>query len=1187
MTALAYVPLRPDSRPVLFAGEGPFLRIYGHDRLEECLASERVFDSQPIHGITHSAVPNRPFDKESYTLVVLWGGHSVALFVVNQITPETQPGFKIKRISSAIQTDDWILDASFRPRADNDGDFESNLFYVILVNSRNCLQHLSIRAVSYPECNFDWHICRFTEGPKLALYSAHIGWSATGRGLVAAGTVLGEVLLWSFHSNDITSNSEHPFSFFLHYIFHGHEGSIFGVRISDEANGSSPFPAGRCLVSCSDDRTIRVWDISGTDDEQASSIVYHSIGNETASHWSHEVSSWPVATAMGHSSRIWGLRFLHYTNEDSFLLSFGEDATSQIWHLHAQSDAVKSGQVSQARKNLQNECIFEFHAKRNIWSGATFKNGDGKYTISTGGADGRIVCFSLYDDSKGLLLAGTSRTAEWTVSSVLDQLSYDDEKPSFGGTIAAKLHAEILPEYVFTTFKGYWNVNRRLESEISTYQSGNFKGVASFETRSPTDPAYDAEYLYVENGEFRSDQGLVIPATRRYVYRFQLKTNTISAWFVKAEDGLTVDYLFHYVNFAPCQHESFLRTDGRSRSAFEASGQHLCIDDDYQADYVFEFQGLTCDDWKLTYYVKGPRKAYSATTQYVRDASRHIADKDLMSESALKTMPKSGHRNEAAHGKAIQDRGAFTTYSWAGKDHLLALTTQGHLILGNISHPGTPGDKTAKNQITSECLWEKVDHLADLESSCLTTSIQYPAMTLFVGKRGNMYFYQHHKTLIISQIQLPDKATYLSSYVIDRRSNGASDQNLREVELLILALCLRSLKAYAFHIDVNLSISSYTLSSSFALLLGPHFIVTSSCFVNKKDLLFLGSRNGAIAIYERAASSTVDGNVTPSFVSHGINGTDAITAIENLPLRNSTSDIGTYILTAGRDGTYSIHLITTAHRQSQVNSFGFQTVHTCKLPFGPNIEGACFNRTTEELWLWGFSSKDFVVWNESRKTKVMSVECGGAHRNWAFLPGDDGDAGGQFVWTQASSCRIYSQPQASHQVLRQGGHGREIKATAISPPIKLLDGQFAKFVATGAEDTAIRIFLIPRIEDEAQITPQGFNCLGVFTKHTSGLQQLRWSPNGQLLFSAAGCEEFFVWRVRPAPCVKIGLVCEAICPSVTEAADLRIMGFDVMEMRSHDDATSDASPVHRYLLSMVYSDSTVRVRTLLSSFSRP
>lgn len=1176
VTALAFVPVKQGSTPLLFAGEGPFLRIYGHDRLS-CLASERIFDSQSIHGIIYSAGLSGPFDKESTILVLLWGGNSVCLLMIDHLVPQTRPGFTIRRISSTIRTDDWILDASFRPGAENDGNLEKDLFHVFLINGHNYLQCLKIQAFSYPECKYDWHLRSFVEGPKSILYSAHIGWSCKGRGLVAAGTVLGEVLLWSFHSDVVTTDLGHSSPYFLHHIFLGHEGSIFGVRVSDEPNDSLSKPAGRYLASCSDDRTIRVWDISSVDDEPAGDMFDHDVGDDVSLYQSYKASNSLVATTMGHSSRIWGLRFLHHTRQSSFLLSFGEDATSQIWHLRTHFDAVDIGQVGLARDSLQNEGVFEFHAKRNIWSAATHRDVCGNYIVSTGGADGRIICFSLNDDRGGLLLAGTSQIAEWTVSSILGQPVWDDQKSSIGGAIAAKSHVRISPENVFTTLKGHWNINRRLESEMSTYQSGNFEGVASFDVRSPTDPAYDAEYLYIENGEFRSDQGLVIPATRRYIYRFERKANAISAWFVKAEDGSTVDYLFHHVKLTPSEQGSFLGRNGRRRCLLEADGHHLCVEDDYQANYLFKFWDLVCDDWELKYHVKGPRKAYSATTQYARDALHDIANNDSMSEIGLKKTSQSGHKSETGVGVTVSDRGAFNNYSWVGKDQLLALTTQGHLLLGNVSCSGPQGDETVQNLIRLECLWVKVNQLANFESSCLVTSIQHPAITLFTGRGGNIYSYQQHKKSIKLPIQLSSKATYLKSHVIYRRGNGISNQKFRKVKLLLIASCLRPLEAHAFQVDVDLEISSYALFSSFTLTLRPHFIVASSCFANTKNLIFLGSRNGVLAVYEHSASSTVHANLTPSFVSHGINGRDAVTVIENLPLRNSASDTVAYILTAGRDGAYSIHLITTEHLQNQVTSFGFQTVHTCKLPFGPNVEGACFNRITEELWLWGFSSKDFVVWNESRKAKVMTVECGGAHRNWAFLPGDDDDEGGQFAWTRASSCRIYSQPQASHRVLQPGGHGREIKAAATSPPIKLLDGQFVKFVATGAEDTAIRIFLAPRITDETQIGPQGLQCLGIFTKHTTGLQQLRWSPNGQLLFSAAGCEEFFVWHVRPAPCVKIGLTCEAICPSVTEAADLRIMGFDVLEMGSHDDQMGDGATIHRYLLSMVYSDSTVRV----------
>lgn len=1100
----------------------------------------------------------------------------MSLLCIDHFTQSARIPFMIKRLSSIIQTDDWILDAAFRPEADTVKNVEKSFFHVVLVNSHNCIQYLRLQAISCPDRTYDWCLSHLTSGPELMLYSAHLVWSSTGRFLVAAGTIFGEVLLWSFHGDAITFHPEYPISSLLHYIFHGHEGSVFGVRISEEPTDSLSIPAGRCLASCSDDRTIRVWDISRVDKESALDRSDRSIEDGSSPYSTHETSSLPVSTTMGHNSRIWGLRFLRHSREGSLLLSFGEDATSQIWHLQTQSNATDPGQVGETgNAHLQHECTFEYHAKRNIWSATAHRGTDGNYTISTGGADGRIICFGV-EDHGGLLRMGKSWTTEWTMNNVLDELNYDDGTSSFEELIAAKLSVKILPENIFTAFQGHWNVYRRLESEICTYPSGIFQGTASFEMRPPTDPAYDAEYLYLEYGQFSSEQGLKIAATRRYVYRFQRNINTISAWFVKAEEGSPVDYLFHYVNFTSCQQGSFLQANGRRRCFLEAAGQHLCIEDDYQAKYLFKFDDCRCDEWELTYNVKGPKKAYSATAQYTRDDSQHSANDTVESADVPETMVKSGGRAKAGSRKAVSGAGTFSTYAWADEDQLLASTTQGYLLLGDISCSERHQYEITKNQIRPKGFWARFGQLTDLESSCFATSIQYPGIVLLAGRGGNMYFYQHHKRLIKSQIQFPDKATYLKSHLMVRWRNETSPHKPRKIELGIIASCLRPLTGYAFYVDVDLENSSCSVSSSFILTLLPYFIVTSSCFANTKDMLVLGSRNGALAIYEPLAISNDNTNIAPSLVLHGIHGRDAVTVIENLPITSSNSDMETYILTAGKDGTYSIHLITAGPRNRDT-AIGFQTVHVCKPSFGPNIEGACFNRTSGELWLWGFSSKDFVVWNESCKTRVLTVECGGAHRNWAFLPGHDGGAGGQLAWTKASSCRIYSQPRASHQVLQHGGHGREIKAVAISPPIKVLDGSIARFVATGAEDTAIRIFRVSGTYKPHRVL-QGLQGLGVFTKHTSGLQQLRWSQNGQLLFSAAACEEFFVWRVRPAPCVEIGVMCEAICPPVTESADLRIMGFDVMEMENHGDGVAGDPLDHCYLLSMVYSDSSVRVR---------
>jgi hypothetical protein len=68
---------------------------------------------------------------------------------------------------------------------------------------------------------------------------------------------------------------------------------------------------------------------------------------------------------------------------------------------------------------------------------------------------------------------------------------------------------------IFRSLQGDWKVDRSLISSIATYPSGKFRGTARFFPRYP-DPEYDAEYIYFEEGDFETEQGMKFKANRRF-----------------------------------------------------------------------------------------------------------------------------------------------------------------------------------------------------------------------------------------------------------------------------------------------------------------------------------------------------------------------------------------------------------------------------------------------------------------------------------------------------------------------------------------------------------------------------------------------------------------------------------------------------------------------------------------------
>ncbi|TVY36891.1 Regulator of Ty1 transposition protein [Lachnellula subtilissima] len=452
---------------------------------------------------------------------------------------------------------------------------------------------------------------------------------------------------------------------------------------------------------------------------------------------------------------------------------------------------------------------------------------------------------------------------------------------------------------------------------------------------------------------------------------------------------------------------------------------------------------------------------------------------------------------------------AFNRYAFVSDDCFIATTTFGRVLLG---------------QIDSSLTWKELEFREpgnkDLRSYSVVEGFPELGLIILAGANGKIYSYCLGSSL--EEVGSVESKVADMFKIVGRRSNA------------LLVTTLASGTATLFTVEATAG-GSAGFRNRRLCTLPERFVVTSAGMSN--ELLVLGSRNGSLAMYD---PEQLDSPLSV-WSNEECTAGDAITAI--IPLPSTQPEKKTYFLTTGRDGRYSI--FTT------LNDNQIQPIHHGTPPLGPNIEGAWFTSPGGELILSGFRSKSFIVWNETLQHEISSVECGGAHRSYAYSPL------GHFIYTKASKFYLHSQPStSSHKIIKRGGHGREIKACAVSP-----DGNF---FATGAEDTALRIW---QFSDSSSQLENCFNCLSVTQKHTAGIQHMQWHGTSYLL-SSGGNEEFFIWAITPIPSpgIGIGIICEASCPEQSAEKDLRIMCFDVSE------------PSHGTLLiSLAYSDSTIKI----------
>lgn len=299
------------------------------------------------------------------------------------------------------------------------------------------------------------------------------------------------------------------------------------------------------------------------------------------------------------------------------------------------------------------------------------------------------------------------------------------------------------------------------------------------------------------------------------------------------------------------------------------------------------------------------------------------------------------------------------------------------------------------------------------------------------------------------------------------------------------------------------------------------FSPTSVFFDPSHQFLLVGSRHANFAAYNLSQVSPV----SPYLIRKICPG-DTVTSISNV---NSTSDHLIVMVTV-RDGIYMMVKFSKFNE-----TFKHTIVHQNKFTKG-FIEGAFYEK--DQLFLYGFRSGAFFVWNETQQLEVDQEHCGGAHRQWEFLrQGSETPFSFSFLRNSSLVSKVVRNhfDLSGNGLLSTGTHGREIRSLALCP-FEESDG--SKLFALASEDAAIKIGYVSRKRE--------ISYKWTMNSHVSGLQAVHFL-NGEFFASSAANEELIVWKLNREIPNNIAVKENARIQPAGENPDLRVMDIASVE----------------------------------------